>query len=81
MVLALCGLSIERARQDYQLLKSLEGFDALPAAENGRIYLVDGSSYFARPGPRIVDSLEILAATLHPDEFPEFTNYEKARVD
>ena len=34
------------------------------------IYLVDASAYFARPGPRIVDSLEILAGILHPEEFP-----------
>jgi len=33
---------------------------------------VDASAYFARPGPRIVDSLEILAGILHPQEFPEF---------
>jgi iron complex transport system substrate-binding protein len=38
------------------------------------IYLVDASAYFARPGPRIVDSLEILAGILHPEEFPEFTS-------
>ena len=38
------------------------------------IYLVDASAYFARPGPRIVDSLEILAGILHPEEFPEFAS-------
>ena len=37
-----------------------------------RIYLVDGNSYFNRPGPRILDSLEILAHCTHPDLFPEF---------
>jgi len=35
---------------------------------------VDASAYFARPGPRIVDSLEILAGILHPREFPEFAS-------
>jgi len=35
---------------------------------------VDAGAYFARPGPRIVDSLEILAGILHPDEFPEFAS-------
>ena len=72
MVLALCGYDISRARRDYELLRSFPDFDSLPAAHDGEIYLVDASAYFARPGPRIVDSLEILAGILHPEEFPEF---------
>jgi iron complex transport system substrate-binding protein len=74
MVLALCGYDIDRARRDYRLLLRFPGFDSLPAALGGEIYLVDAGAYFARPGPRIVDSLEILAGTLHPQEFPEFTS-------
>jgi iron complex transport system substrate-binding protein len=74
MVLALCGYDINRARCDYELLRSFPDFDSLPAAHDGEIYLVDGSAYFARPGPRIVDSLEILAGILHPREFSEFTS-------
>jgi iron complex transport system substrate-binding protein len=46
-------------------LRSFPKFDSLPAARRGEIYLVDASAYFARPGPRIVDSLEILAGILH----------------
>jgi iron complex transport system substrate-binding protein len=72
IVLALCGYDIDRARRDYKLLRSFPGFDSLPAAHRDEIYLVDASAYFARPGPRIVDSLEILAGILHPREFPEF---------
>jgi iron complex transport system substrate-binding protein len=74
MVLALCGYDINRARCDYELLRSFPGFDSIPAAHDGEIYLVDASAYFARPGPRIVDSLEILAGILHPREFPEFAS-------
>jgi iron complex transport system substrate-binding protein len=73
IVLALCGCDVARARRDYELLKKFAGFDSLPAARNGRIYLVNASAYFARPGPRIVDSLEILAGMIHPKEFPEFS--------
>jgi iron complex transport system substrate-binding protein len=76
MVLALCGYDIERARQDYELLRSFPYFDSLPAARRGEIYLVNASAYFARPGPRIVDSLEILAGIVHPKEFPEFVTRE-----
>jgi len=74
IVLALCGYDINRARRDYELLRSFPDFDSLPAAHAGEIYLVDASAYFARPGPRIADSLEILAGILHPREFPEFSS-------
>lgn len=74
IMLALCGCDIDRARCDYGLLRRFPDFDALPAALGGEVYLVDASAYFARPGPRIVDSLEILAWILHPKEFPEFAS-------
>ena len=72
IVLALCGYDADRARRDYELLKKFPKFDSLPATQTGRIHIVDASAYFSRPGPRIVDSLEILAGILHPDVFPEF---------
>jgi len=72
MVLALCGYDTDRAQGDYELLRRFPKFDSLPAAQNGRIHTVDGSAYFSRPGPRIVDSLEILAGIIHPEQFPEF---------
>jgi iron complex transport system substrate-binding protein len=74
MVLALCGYDINRAQRDYKLLRSFSEFESIPAARDGKIYLVDASAYFARPGPRIVDGLEILAGILHPREFPEFAS-------
>jgi iron complex transport system substrate-binding protein len=72
IMLALCGYTIDRARRDYELLRRFPDFDSLPAARQGEIYLINASAYFARPGPRIVDSLEILAGILHPEEFPDF---------
>jgi iron complex transport system substrate-binding protein len=74
IVLALCGYGINRARRDYEVLRRFSNFNSLPAARQGQIYLVDASAYFARPGPRIVDSLEILAGILHPAEFPDFAS-------
>ena len=74
IVLALCGYNIDRGRRDYEILRGFPEFNSLPAARRGEIYLVDASAYFARPGPRIVDSVEILAGILHPREFPEFTS-------
>jgi iron complex transport system substrate-binding protein len=74
IVLALCGYDIDRARLDYELLKQFPGFGSIPAADCGQVYVVNASAYFARPGPRIVDSLEILAGILHPREFTEFVS-------
>jgi iron complex transport system substrate-binding protein len=73
IVLALCGCKADRARHDYGLLKGFPGFESLPAVKSGRIYSVDANAYFSRPGPRIIESLEILAGVLHPGEFPEFS--------
>jgi iron complex transport system substrate-binding protein len=72
IVLALCGYDIDRARRDYELFRQFPGFGSISAADTGQVYVVNASAYFARPGPRIVDSLEILAGILHPVEFPEF---------
>ena len=45
-------------------------FADTPAARNGNVYAVDATSYFSRPGPRLVDGLEILACASHPDAYP-----------
>ena len=72
VVLALCGWGVERARQDLAVLESCPDWHTLPAVRRGEVYAVDGNAYFSRPGPRIVESLEVLAGLLHPAAFPEF---------
>jgi iron complex transport system substrate-binding protein len=72
IVLTLCGYDVARARHDYELLRRFPAFDTMPAVQTGKVYVVNANAYFSRPGPRIVDSLEILAGILHPNEFPEF---------
>ena len=74
IVLALCGYDIDRARRDYELLRRHPGFDSIPAVQHSQVYAVNAGAYFARPGPRIVDSLEILAGILHPREFSKFVS-------
>ena len=75
IVLALCGYDAPRAERDLELLRTYPGFDTLPAATENRIHVVDANAFFARPGPRIVDSLELLAAILHPESFPDFRSH------
>lgn len=69
MVVAACGFTEKRARQDEPLLRALPGFAELPCARANRVHFVDGAAYFSRPGPRLVDSLELLAHLIHPDLF------------
>ena len=64
-----CGFSIERTLKEVDLLLQLPGFTELKAVKNNRFYIADGNQYFNRPGPRIVDSLEILAEIIHPKQF------------
>jgi iron complex transport system substrate-binding protein len=70
MVIACCGFDVTRTRQDLPLLAAFPDWSELPCAQSGRVYVVDGSAYFSRPGPRLVDSLEILAHALHPKIHP-----------
>jgi iron complex transport system substrate-binding protein len=70
IVLTCCGFDLGRCEREGEILAEFEGVHDLPAAKAGRIYATDGSSYFSRPGPRIVESLEILAHLIHPHLFP-----------
>lgn len=70
MVVAGCGLSTREVEAQFAPVARLPGFSSLPCATSGRVVAVDGMAYFSRPGPRLVDSLELLAHILHPAEFP-----------
>jgi iron complex transport system substrate-binding protein len=64
-----CGFSIERTLREMDILLQLPEFTELRAVKNNRLYIADGNQYFNRPGPRIVDSIEILAEIIHPKQF------------
>jgi iron complex transport system substrate-binding protein len=71
MFIACCGYDIERTLVDVASLPTVvPGWYDLPAVRAGRVHVTDGSQYFNRPGPRLVDSLELLAHTLHPKTHP-----------
>jgi iron complex transport system substrate-binding protein len=67
LVISCCGFSEERARQELPALELQPGYGDLPAVKSGRVHVVDGTAYFSRPGPRLVDSLELLARFVHPE--------------
>jgi len=70
LFIACCGFTTERTLEDVPRLTALPGWADLPAVRAGRVYVTDGNAYFSRPGPRLVDSLEIIAYALHPDTHP-----------
>jgi iron complex transport system substrate-binding protein len=64
-----CGFNMDRAAQDLPALTNRAEWNALKAVRTGRVFMADGNQYFNRPGPRIAESLEILAETAHPEMF------------
>ncbi len=69
IVVAPCGFDIERTMQETELLTGKPGWNSLSAVCSGRAFVADGNQYFNRPGPRLLDSLQILAELIHPDTF------------
>ena len=63
------GFDLARTRGDMAGLTSRPGWEGLRAVREGRVALADGVQWFSRPGPRLVESLEILAEILHPERF------------
>jgi iron complex transport system substrate-binding protein len=71
IVVAPCGFTIEDTLRDAPVLARQSGWAELPAVVSGRVFAIDGSAYLNRPGPRLVDTAEILAHLLHPATFPD----------
>ena len=71
IILMPCGFDASHATAHIDELAHRSGWDTLPAVTKGRVYVVDASAYFSRPGPRLVDGLELLARILHSESFPK----------
>ena len=70
LLVACCGFDTQRSIDDIALLTEENVWEQLPAATRANVYVADGDDYFARPGPRLIDGLEILAHALHPAIHP-----------
>jgi iron complex transport system substrate-binding protein len=66
-----CGFTLAQGLAELPTLQRILP-PTWPAVRAGRVYVADGSAYFNRPGPRIIDSLELLAACIHPAAFVDF---------
>lgn len=64
-----CGFDLKRTREETQRLSQHPHWSNLRAVRTGQVFITDGNAYFNRPGPRLVESLEILAEILHPELF------------
>lgn len=69
LIIAPCGFSIARTLQEIDLILNLPGLRDLTAVKNNRVYIADGNAYFNRSGPRIVDTIEMLAEMITPKYF------------
>ena len=75
-----CGYDLRRTRQEMHWLTDRAAWRDLTAVRQGRVFLADGNQYLNRPGPRLVESLGILAEILFPEAFPprfEGSGWEK----
>jgi len=69
LVIAPCGFNLEQVLAQVPQLSAYAGWSELPAVQSGRVFAVDANSYFARPGPRVIEGTELLAHLFHPDLF------------
>jgi iron complex transport system substrate-binding protein len=67
LLIAQCGYSAQQARDEYRAMSFPEEWSAMPAVRNSRVYAMDASGYFSRPGPRLTTGIEALAKILHPE--------------
>lgn len=76
LFIACCGFNITRALEDFDQLRRSPGWNELPCVRDRCVFVADGSQYFNRPGPRLVDSLEMVAAAIAGEDVAEFTKPE-----
>ncbi len=70
IVVSPCGFPLQRAISEAASLVHLTNWKSLSAVRNGRVYAADGNAFFHRSGPRLIDTIEVLAFLLHPELFP-----------
>jgi iron complex transport system substrate-binding protein len=80
IVLAPCGYYKEDVLAALETASLPRGWHELPAVREGRVWAVDATSYFSRPGPRVVEGAEILSRLLHPEIFGEPEESQAVRV-
>ena len=71
LLLMPCGFHLQETLKAWAATRRPPGYDDLAAVRRGRVFALDGSGYFSRPGPRVIDGIELLAEIFDPDAFVE----------
>jgi iron complex transport system substrate-binding protein len=71
VVLAPCGFDLDRTLSEVVTLDLAASLLGTPARQESRVFAVDANGYFSRPGPRVVDGVELLAFLLHPEAYSD----------
>ena len=80
LIIAPCGFDIKRTKKELDLITKRKGFKNLKAVGNKKVFLVNGDLYLTRPGPKLVEGIEIIAQILYPEEFKRKYNTNSYQV-
>jgi iron complex transport system substrate-binding protein len=75
LLLMPCGFHLPETVDAWAATRRPPGYDDLAAVRRGRVFALDGSSYFSRPGPRVIDGIELLAEIFDPDAFVDIAPF------
>jgi iron complex transport system substrate-binding protein len=75
LILMPCGFHLPETLEAWSKTRRPPGYDDLAAVRRGRVFAVDGSAYFSRPGPRVIDGIELLAEIFDPDAFVDIAPF------
>jgi iron complex transport system substrate-binding protein len=79
LVLMPCGFDVDRTAADIPLLAKNDGWRSIDAVKSGAVFATNGSAYYSRPGPRLVDGLELMSRMIHPETFGGETPPDRAK--
>ncbi len=75
LLLMPCGFHLQETLEEWARTRRPPGYDDLAAVRRGRVFALDGSAYFSRPGPRVIDGIELLAEIFDPDAFVDIAPF------
>jgi iron complex transport system substrate-binding protein len=75
LLLMPCGFHLAETQAAWERTRRPPGYEELAAVRRGRVFALDGSAYFSRPGPRVIDGIELLAEIFDPDAFVDIAPF------
>jgi iron complex transport system substrate-binding protein len=76
-----CSYDVERTQRELDTISFPDAWRDLPAVHDGNVFALNGPAYFSRPGPRVIDGVQVLAGLFHPESFPTPTPEDARRVE